>query len=160
AWQQLIGLYGPVVYHWCRRSGLRAEDAQYLAFAPAIWPPVEPRVRAAASEARVGSRSRGRERLAHRIPRHGLSVSRGAVGGWPRCGSQISLPCSSGRTFPTDRPPEKRRNGRLQTRLPSSANRDCCLARAGGIPGAWYYTTFLRPVRQPLFTEAHPAPSS
>jgi RNA polymerase sigma-70 factor (ECF subfamily) len=27
AWQQLVGLYGPVVYRWCRRGGLHAEDA-------------------------------------------------------------------------------------------------------------------------------------
>jgi RNA polymerase sigma-70 factor (ECF subfamily) len=27
AWQLLIELYGPVVYRWCRRGGLRAEDA-------------------------------------------------------------------------------------------------------------------------------------
>jgi RNA polymerase sigma-70 factor (ECF subfamily) len=27
AWQRLSDLYGPLVYHWCRRSGLHAEDA-------------------------------------------------------------------------------------------------------------------------------------
>ena len=27
AWQRLVLLYGPVIYHWCRRSGLAAEDA-------------------------------------------------------------------------------------------------------------------------------------
>jgi RNA polymerase sigma-70 factor, ECF subfamily len=27
AWQRLVTLYGPVVYRWCRRSNLRAEDA-------------------------------------------------------------------------------------------------------------------------------------
>jgi RNA polymerase sigma-70 factor (ECF subfamily) len=27
AWEKLVGLYGPVVYRWCRRAGLRAEDA-------------------------------------------------------------------------------------------------------------------------------------
>ncbi len=27
AWTRLSDLYGPLVYHWCRRSGLRAEDA-------------------------------------------------------------------------------------------------------------------------------------
>jgi RNA polymerase sigma-70 factor (ECF subfamily) len=27
AWKRLVDLYGPVVYRWCRRSGLRPEDA-------------------------------------------------------------------------------------------------------------------------------------
>jgi RNA polymerase sigma-70 factor (ECF subfamily) len=27
AWERLVDLYGPVVYHWCRRSGLGPEDA-------------------------------------------------------------------------------------------------------------------------------------
>jgi RNA polymerase sigma-70 factor (ECF subfamily) len=27
AWQRLADLYGPLVYHWCRRSGLRTPDA-------------------------------------------------------------------------------------------------------------------------------------
>ncbi len=27
AWQRLVDLYGPMVYHWCRQSSLRAEDA-------------------------------------------------------------------------------------------------------------------------------------
>jgi RNA polymerase sigma-70 factor (ECF subfamily) len=27
AWRTLVGRYGPLVYHWCRRDGLRAEDA-------------------------------------------------------------------------------------------------------------------------------------
>jgi RNA polymerase sigma-70 factor (ECF subfamily) len=27
AWQRLVLLYGPVIYHWCRRSSLAAEDA-------------------------------------------------------------------------------------------------------------------------------------
>jgi len=27
AWRRLVKLYGPVVYGWCRRSGLQAEDA-------------------------------------------------------------------------------------------------------------------------------------
>jgi RNA polymerase sigma-70 factor (ECF subfamily) len=27
AWQRLVLLYGPVIYRWCRRSGLSAEDA-------------------------------------------------------------------------------------------------------------------------------------
>jgi len=27
AWRQLVGLYGPLVYEWCRHRGLRAEDA-------------------------------------------------------------------------------------------------------------------------------------
>ena len=31
AWQRLVRLYGPVIYRWCRRSNLRAEDAADLA---------------------------------------------------------------------------------------------------------------------------------
>lgn len=27
AWQRVLDLYGPLVYAWCRRSGLRAQDA-------------------------------------------------------------------------------------------------------------------------------------
>ncbi len=27
AWQRLADLYGPLVYHWCRRSGMRPPDA-------------------------------------------------------------------------------------------------------------------------------------
>src|SRR4051794_11675033 len=27
AWQRLVALYGPLVYSWARRGGLRAEDA-------------------------------------------------------------------------------------------------------------------------------------
>jgi RNA polymerase sigma-70 factor (ECF subfamily) len=27
AWQRLAELYGPLVYHWCRRSGVTTEDA-------------------------------------------------------------------------------------------------------------------------------------
>lgn len=27
AWHQLVKLYGPLVYHWCRSSGLKGEDA-------------------------------------------------------------------------------------------------------------------------------------
>jgi len=27
AWQRLVDLYGPLVYHWCRSSGLQGEDA-------------------------------------------------------------------------------------------------------------------------------------
>ncbi len=27
AWGKLVDLYGPLIYSWCRRSGLRAEDA-------------------------------------------------------------------------------------------------------------------------------------
>jgi RNA polymerase sigma-70 factor, ECF subfamily len=27
AWQRLVGLYGPVIYRWCRRSNLSSEDA-------------------------------------------------------------------------------------------------------------------------------------
>jgi RNA polymerase sigma-70 factor (ECF subfamily) len=27
AWQRLVGLYGPVIYRWCRQSSLTAEDA-------------------------------------------------------------------------------------------------------------------------------------
>jgi RNA polymerase sigma-70 factor (ECF subfamily) len=27
AWQRLTQLYGPLVYHWCRKSGLSAEDS-------------------------------------------------------------------------------------------------------------------------------------
>lgn len=27
AWTRLLDLYGPLVYHWCRRTGLGAEDA-------------------------------------------------------------------------------------------------------------------------------------
>jgi RNA polymerase sigma-70 factor (ECF subfamily) len=27
AWRRLVDLYGPLVYHWCRRSGLRTSDA-------------------------------------------------------------------------------------------------------------------------------------
>jgi len=27
SWQRLIDLYGPLVYHWCRSYGLRAQDA-------------------------------------------------------------------------------------------------------------------------------------
>ena len=26
AWQRLVNLYGPLVYHWCRSSGLKGED--------------------------------------------------------------------------------------------------------------------------------------
>jgi RNA polymerase sigma-70 factor, ECF subfamily len=28
AWQRLIQLYGPLVYHWCHRAGLRGEDVK------------------------------------------------------------------------------------------------------------------------------------
>jgi RNA polymerase sigma-70 factor (ECF subfamily) len=31
AWQRLVDLYGPVIYHWCRRAGLTAADAQDVA---------------------------------------------------------------------------------------------------------------------------------
>jgi len=27
AWRDLVNLYGPLAYHWCRRSGLEADDA-------------------------------------------------------------------------------------------------------------------------------------
>src|SRR5262245_56574497 len=27
AWQRLLALYGPLVYSWCRRAGLRSDDA-------------------------------------------------------------------------------------------------------------------------------------
>ncbi len=27
AWRRLVSLYGPIVYHWCRRMGLQPEDA-------------------------------------------------------------------------------------------------------------------------------------
>ncbi len=27
AWRRLVDLYGQVVYRWCRKSGLKAEDA-------------------------------------------------------------------------------------------------------------------------------------
>src|SRR5437867_2680850 len=27
AWERLVGLYGPLVYGWCLRAGLRKEDA-------------------------------------------------------------------------------------------------------------------------------------
>ena len=27
AWRRLLDLYGPLIYHWCRRSGLRGDDA-------------------------------------------------------------------------------------------------------------------------------------
>jgi RNA polymerase sigma-70 factor (ECF subfamily) len=27
SWERLVDLYAPLVYHWCRRSGLAAEDA-------------------------------------------------------------------------------------------------------------------------------------
>jgi RNA polymerase sigma-70 factor (ECF subfamily) len=27
AWERLVDLYGPLIYYWCRRSNLRAEDA-------------------------------------------------------------------------------------------------------------------------------------
>src|SRR5205814_7671325 len=27
AWEQLVDLYSPLVYHWCRRAGLDADDA-------------------------------------------------------------------------------------------------------------------------------------
>src|SRR5664279_60235 len=27
AWQRLLGLYGPVIYRWCRRSNLPSEDS-------------------------------------------------------------------------------------------------------------------------------------
>src|SRR5690349_2186455 len=30
AWARLVDLYGPLVYHWCRRAGLRAEDSADL----------------------------------------------------------------------------------------------------------------------------------
>ena len=30
AWERLVDLYGPVVYRWCRQSGLRPEDAADL----------------------------------------------------------------------------------------------------------------------------------
>ena len=30
AWTRLVGLYSPLVYSWCRRCGLRAEDAADL----------------------------------------------------------------------------------------------------------------------------------
>ena len=30
AWRRLVELYGPLVYHWCRRSGLGADDAADL----------------------------------------------------------------------------------------------------------------------------------
>jgi RNA polymerase sigma-70 factor (ECF subfamily) len=30
AWQRLVKLYGPMVYGWCRRSGVQAEDAEDL----------------------------------------------------------------------------------------------------------------------------------
>jgi RNA polymerase sigma-70 factor (ECF subfamily) len=42
AWQRLVRLYGPLVYHWCRSSGLRAEDTAdivqdvFCAVAPGI----------------------------------------------------------------------------------------------------------------------------
>src|SRR5438105_4437335 len=26
AWEQLVDLYAPLVYHWCRRAGLGSED--------------------------------------------------------------------------------------------------------------------------------------
>src|SRR5262245_13672085 len=28
AWEQLVDLYAPLVYHWCRRAGLGAEDTE------------------------------------------------------------------------------------------------------------------------------------
>jgi RNA polymerase sigma-70 factor (ECF subfamily) len=31
AWRRLVDLYGPVIYRWCRRSGLAAADAQDVA---------------------------------------------------------------------------------------------------------------------------------
>lgn len=27
AWQRLLGVYGPLVYHWCERTGLKAADS-------------------------------------------------------------------------------------------------------------------------------------
>ncbi len=30
AWRQLTELYGPLIYHWCRKSGLHSEDAADL----------------------------------------------------------------------------------------------------------------------------------
>ena len=30
AWRRLVNLYGPLVYRWCRRPGVRAEDADDL----------------------------------------------------------------------------------------------------------------------------------
>jgi RNA polymerase sigma-70 factor (ECF subfamily) len=31
AWQRLVALYGPMIYHWCRQSGVRAADAADVA---------------------------------------------------------------------------------------------------------------------------------
>ena len=31
AWQQLVKLYGPLIYRWCRRSGLQGSDAADIA---------------------------------------------------------------------------------------------------------------------------------
>lgn len=28
AWERLVGLYGPLVYHWCRRAGLQPADSR------------------------------------------------------------------------------------------------------------------------------------
>jgi RNA polymerase sigma-70 factor, ECF subfamily len=28
AWERLVGLYAPLVYQWCRKAGLRSEDAE------------------------------------------------------------------------------------------------------------------------------------
>jgi RNA polymerase sigma-70 factor (ECF subfamily) len=42
AWQRLVRLYGPLVYHWCRISGLKSEDTAdivqevFCAVAPGI----------------------------------------------------------------------------------------------------------------------------
>jgi RNA polymerase sigma-70 factor (ECF subfamily) len=28
AWERLVSLYGPLVYHWCRQDGLQSQDAE------------------------------------------------------------------------------------------------------------------------------------
>ena len=113
AWTQLVELYGPLIYGWCRRSGIEAQDARDVVqeVLGSVATSIDDfRGGGPRGQFRAWLRTITRHRVADHFRRHAGSPR--AVGGSTALQQLQNVPESADDSAATIRPPKSMRSGK------------------------------------------------